>query len=504
MRVINTLIAIYRAIESFIQYLRELLEIVSRVLDGVTGIARGAITEAAGFLENALASALPVAIGFLANQAGLGRLSQRLREILGGLQERVNGAIDWLIDRAIRFGRSVIDMARRGVSAVREWWRTRTAFRGADGREHSLYFRGEGSGAELTVESDPQSFQSFLDGRPDSPDKHAAQALYRELLRVQRTAGSSPAPASGAGAAPAGGDTPEQRIIQITEELAGVAARLMDSEAGVPEATPPAYGPLREGFGTSVEVRRLTRRIPPGSEPSVEGGLWTTLNQRRHSNGSYYIRGHLLNHHIGGPGYTWANLTPLTRSANTAMSSDFEEDVKSAVNDQDKVLYFQVRADPGSPPDRSAEIAALRDPENPNTEDRIIASVIEAERAVPARITGIAREVPADTPVDAPPSGSWRQIARLDQPNAVDRDLREYSVSDSARTPVSLSNSPRSLIRQLPGVDDDLADRIEARQSAGTVFRTRAQFVRDTEAPPDIFNGFMASSRFKVRLYTRG
>ncbi|NTV97113.1 MAG: DUF4157 domain-containing protein, partial [Thiobacillus sp.] len=86
MPVINTLIAIYRAIQSFMEYLRQMLEIVNRVLDGIMGIASGAIAQAAGFVESALASSLPIAIGFLANQAGLGRLSQRLREILGSLR----------------------------------------------------------------------------------------------------------------------------------------------------------------------------------------------------------------------------------------------------------------------------------------------------------------------------------------------------------------------------------------------------------------------------------
>ncbi len=502
MPVVNTLVAIYRAIESFMQYLRELLEIVSRVLDGVAGIARGAIGEAAGFLESALASALPVAIGFLANQAGLGRLSERLREILGGLRERVNGAIDWLIERALRLGRALIDLVRRGAASIREWWRQRFGFRGADGQEHSIYFRGEGDRAELIVESEPQSFQSFLDGRPDGPDKDQAQRLYSELLRVQRTAGA-PTAGGAAGPTPPGGAAPEERIVRLTQELATLAARLMDSEAGIPEATPPAYGPLREGFGTSVEVRRLTRRIPPGSEPSIEGGLWNNLNQRRYGGGSYYIRGHLLNHHVGGGGYTWANLTPLTRSANSSMSSSFEEPVKTAVNDQGKVVYFRVSTESGSPPDRSAEVSALRNPENPNAEDRLIASVIESERAVPTRITGIAREVPADTPADAPPSSSWREVSRLDQSNSPERALGEYSVTDSARTSVSLSSSPRSLIRQLPGVTDDLADRVEARQRAVGVFRTQAQFLSETGAPAGIFAGFESSSRFTVRLFTR-
>jgi len=63
MAVVNSLIAIYNAIESFIEYLRQMLEIVSRVLDGILDIARGAIDGAAAYLESALGSAMPVAIG---------------------------------------------------------------------------------------------------------------------------------------------------------------------------------------------------------------------------------------------------------------------------------------------------------------------------------------------------------------------------------------------------------------------------------------------------------
>ncbi len=510
MPVINSLIAIYNAIQSFAQYLRQMLEILNRVLDGILGIARGAIGAAAGFLEDALARALPVAIGFLANQFGLGRLSGRIREILGRVRGVVDRAIDWLIGRAIRMGQGVINLVRRGAAAVgrgvarvREWWRTRLRFRAADGHEHSLYFRGQGAGADLIVESEPESFQTFLNSCSEGADKVEAQRLYNELRRVQRTAGATPAPAATPAAATATA-SPSERIVELTHQLSTVAARLMtNTDTTIAQATPPVFGSLRQGFGTSVEVNRLTRRIPPGSPPSIEGGLWDTLRRRRHGSSSYYIRGHLLNHHIGGPGYTWANLTPLTRTANTSMSSSFEEAVKTAVQ-AGKTIFFRVNTVPGTPPDRSAEIAALRNPENPNTEDRTIASVMEAERAVPRRITGVAREVPANTPATAPALGSWREVASLNQDNVPDFSLDSYNVSDGPRTPVSLSNSPHSLIRQLPGVTDALAERIMARQQAGVTFRTRGQFTRETGAPNNLFDGFRRSSRFIVRLYSVG
>ena len=98
MPVINTLVAVYNAIESFVQYLRQMLEIVSTVLDGVLGIARGAIDAAAGFLEGALSRSLPVAIGFLANQFGLGRLGAAHRRDPGH-RARHGGPCARLADR---------------------------------------------------------------------------------------------------------------------------------------------------------------------------------------------------------------------------------------------------------------------------------------------------------------------------------------------------------------------------------------------------------------------
>ncbi len=81
-----------------------MLEIVSKVLDGIVGIASGAIGAAANFLERAMADSLPVAIAFLADQMGLGNLSDRIKEFVEGVREMVDSAIDWLIDKAIKLG----------------------------------------------------------------------------------------------------------------------------------------------------------------------------------------------------------------------------------------------------------------------------------------------------------------------------------------------------------------------------------------------------------------
>ncbi len=157
MAVINSCIAIYKAIESFVQYLREMLEIVQSVLKGIGSIAKGVIEQAAGFLEKSLAQSLPIAIGFLVNQIGLGSLGNRIQEMVEAVRERVNQGIDWVIDKAITVGKAFLDGLKRGVTAVaggivRLLFGDSSAF-SMNGTPHTLSVRAGGEGGELYMSS---------------------------------------------------------------------------------------------------------------------------------------------------------------------------------------------------------------------------------------------------------------------------------------------------------------------------------------------------------------
>ena len=420
MPVINTLIAIYRAIESFMEYLRQMLEIVNRVLDGIAGIARGAIEVAAGFVESALSSSLPIAIGFLANQAGLGRLSQRLREILAGLRERVDAAIDWLIDRALRMGRAVIDMVRRGAAAVRrgaarlrDWWRARREFR-VGGEPHSVYIEGQGPSARLMVASTPTSYERFLATVTVAPDKEGdkteAIRIAGELGEAMRAATGEEAVRAGrSGTAASGpGSIDHAAVIDAKlGQLATVTARFMPAQT-LTRSSDPGYGGLHAGsFGTSVTVTRLNSLHQRGSEPGSNDpmGLWDKLRHRYRGGSTLYVRGHLLNDNLGGPGNDWRNLTPLTQDANnrggSSMLHSFETPVKNAV-DAGKTVHFIVTANYGrSPINASAARAAG---------ETLKAEIAEAEQHVPLSVTCRAHEVDASgntgAVIAAPPAVS--------------------------------------------------------------------------------------------------
>ena len=60
-------------------------------------------------IERGLAAIIPIAIGFLAKQVGLGSVPDKIAELIGRLREIIDEAIDWLIEQALRLGRAVLD-----------------------------------------------------------------------------------------------------------------------------------------------------------------------------------------------------------------------------------------------------------------------------------------------------------------------------------------------------------------------------------------------------------
>ncbi|HEY0320033.1 MAG TPA: polymorphic toxin type 15 domain-containing protein [Pyrinomonadaceae bacterium] len=94
--------AIYDIVMFFITRGRQIMELVNAIIDSMSAIAKGAVGVAAGFVENALAKTIPVAIGFLASLLGLGDPSKPVREFIEKARAPVNKAIDWAINLAVK------------------------------------------------------------------------------------------------------------------------------------------------------------------------------------------------------------------------------------------------------------------------------------------------------------------------------------------------------------------------------------------------------------------
>jgi phage-related protein len=107
--IVNAIILAYKAIQTAAQYARQILEIVSRVLDVASDLAAGAVGGAANVIETLLGKGLTIAIGFLANYLNLGGFGRKVAEMVKKIQDAVEKAIGRVIDWAINAGRSVLN-----------------------------------------------------------------------------------------------------------------------------------------------------------------------------------------------------------------------------------------------------------------------------------------------------------------------------------------------------------------------------------------------------------
>lgn len=126
MAVINSFIAFFNAIQSAIEYLRDILGIVNEYVTTFAQVAAGNIGPGAEKIKEGLGHAIPIAIGFLANQVGIGNVPEKVVEIIGGLRQLIDEAMDWLVDQAVQLGQAALSALGIGGKADEEGPQTAT------------------------------------------------------------------------------------------------------------------------------------------------------------------------------------------------------------------------------------------------------------------------------------------------------------------------------------------------------------------------------------------
>jgi len=432
MAVINSAIALYKAIQSFIKYLREMLEIVNSFVEGTLQIAQGVVQGAADFLERALARGVPIVIGFLANQVGL-NLSERLKDALEGVRAWADTALTWLIDRVVTLVEQLIAFGKGVVAKVKEWWRARKEFTTEEGEKHTISFGGEGTSAKLMIASFPETYEQFINGftietnDPKKQDKEDAKTkalgILVEIDTLKNTAGGANDPKSGE-------KTPD--FEDLLEKLADQTKIFMSKASGLLDSTPPVYGSLTSaGFGTSMSVVVLSKRGVDGTvAEDIPGPVFESLLTRHESPGSsrrYYRSGHLLSRDLHGPGDNAANLTPLSESGNQTHERQVESYIKTIVNRKNKpgMVKYSVQANYGSHPNKSTLVTQITNNKSYSAQtkaDKL--AVLDAEDFVPVSLTCEAKEI--DSQMNEVPGGL--SIGPLQIPNDIDRQFNMYTI----------------------------------------------------------------------------
>ena len=330
MAVINGAIAFYNAIQSFIQYLRELLEIVNSFVVGVAEIAKGDVSRAANFLEGALAQGVPVAIGFLANQVGLGGLGRRIGEMIGNVREMVDQGLDWLVDKAVTTGQNILNRLTGNNQDENELeqddsdeGRKRRAARDVEAAMAGGIKRSDLVTLLAQKKTEYRLREATLDAQDDvvlvnsPPLKIRGQ---RQLNAQPTTPATAPASGSAAAATSAPGTTPVSMgnvsyVAESVQTIRGaLSSRISPSRwapSNLPDSAPrprSVEATITGGIGSDLTTASrdsdMTRLV--GYFGNWESGI-------RKGNQSWsqqaYDGGHIIGHQFGG-GETYDNLVP--------------------------------------------------------------------------------------------------------------------------------------------------------------------------------------------------
>ena len=334
--VVQAIIAIYNTVTFFIEKINQIAAVVGSFIDSIAAIAAGQVENAAKKVEQTMANTLTVIIAFLAKFVGLGNVPEKLV----GVIKKIRQPIDRGLDKIVAWLGSILQKGKQAVAAAVQWWKNRVGFTDAAGEPHALSFQGEDASATLTLESTPRPLVAFLaeyeeHKNPDSGKKEIIKQIRTKVTKIENIKSKD-----GTRSRSSFGPEEGEAIRLLFTDIVGLLTQL--GNGGPPPETVVTWNRKGEdGILMIAEPLSINPGKYAGSQPSEESQLWQKV--KTHFPGAY-VRGHLLNHHVHGPG-TKQNLTPITIGANNRMERRAESTVKKAVLDEKKILRYVVKVD---------------------------------------------------------------------------------------------------------------------------------------------------------------
>jgi hypothetical protein len=345
--IVEAIQTIYKTVNFFIEKARQLKALLDAVVKSISNIAAGRLTDAANYVENAMANGMTAIVAFLAEQFGLGDIGKQVKAIIDAVRARVNKAVDGIIDYIVAKGKAFYEKGKQSVGKVLEWWRQKKDVLIGD-EEHSIYMDGTEDAPKLLIASTPGvPWSEYLNAKEKSMPKNAAKKQKDLLKETRKLAGDLEQPLSPS-------STPEEKSANVEkkrklfQEIAKNIVALGFAKKANPASVIKYAEPRNaDGGGIQATASILSANHPPGTKPSDEPPIWTKLGslvQRKK-----YVQGHLLNHNLGGEGRRF-NLSPINKKANADHLADIERQVKEEVNENGTVMRYKVEAVYGKHP----------------------------------------------------------------------------------------------------------------------------------------------------------
>ncbi|NEQ56279.1 MAG: hypothetical protein F6K53_02200, partial [Moorea sp. SIO4A1] len=402
-------------------------------VDAVSAIASGAVGGAAKLVENALAKAVPVVIGFLASLLGIGGLAKKVENIIGKIRERIDKAIDKVLLKAkgLFKGKKGKDNSKEkrkekpdSQKLLKDVLGMVEPYENKSNKKHTLDFEQKGKDIILYRKSIPTDLREHVKNiraAISNPDPQNQQIIKKynvsgSLNKIEKALTNDIDPKIDAiekfltnsqGRTTSNFGIDHGKIIKetldfIANSLENIPEIYKDDKGNLSfvdntsQARPKSKDvdfettPLTLSDGTiSKDGKVMTAPLlsikgpsnTSGSQPTSAGRsvLWKKLRQK----GRTIVSAHLLNHQLFGKGNDSENLTPIPSIKNNPeMEKNMERHAKDAVFKENKVIKYVVKVTYGNKTSVSATDTDAGKQENEPggiPEDKLIPTKIEAK-----------------------------------------------------------------------------------------------------------------------------
>ncbi|MEI7830106.1 MAG: hypothetical protein WCI31_10065 [Prolixibacteraceae bacterium] len=330
--IVKAIIAIYDTIMFFVQKAKQIIQMVGSFLSSVGEIAAGNIGAAADALENGLARGLTVVISFLAQLLHLNGITNKIKGVIQKIRSKVDNVIDkvvkWIADKA----KMLVGKAKDAAGKVVDWWKARKPFKTAAGESHEIYYSGtEKDAVAMVASKDPKPVKKKLNELRNSSTAGSAEEENKGKSLIAKAE------------AALAKDPNDPNLVVYMKEIIEI---FEEGNAGKEMKITRKTGSLGgDTVGLEMSVDWLGAGPHHGSPPQsgVQDKLMGLLvTDPGKSSDEKFIRGHLLNEHLGGEG-VGNNMFPITGNANSKHLHSTEKEVKKWITKPKRWVKYDVK-----------------------------------------------------------------------------------------------------------------------------------------------------------------
>ncbi|MFI8814966.1 MULTISPECIES: hypothetical protein [unclassified Streptomyces] len=314
----------------------QIADFVNAVLDAVIAIANGGGAGVPKLVEAALATSVPLLIGFLASLLGIGSLANKVKSVFHAVSRPIDRAIDKIVDFIAKKGKALWQKLKErswpgkqgpdgkkgsDEKSASAFPLPKKGFQSLDKESHKVQFDGKSASARLVVHSSPQDIEKYLTD------------WETELETVSDPGGASRAALTAAGqkrdevdklhrafrALPPGASAGQKSYDDLLAALAQLAALLEKRPGATPPLPPPVlppmvYGILASPFTASYIDKGIKKGTGAGSYDGATLIGWATAKAYndpipRRPDSNAWVKMHLLPAFLGGDAVD-SNLVP--------------------------------------------------------------------------------------------------------------------------------------------------------------------------------------------------